>query len=692
MNRNTGVKRTRQKSVIISALDSVADKIYSALRNGFFGRIFTSYTGNVGTIAAKVTGKSAFSDKLDSARRTVAKTIEGSLAAKLYTWLVHYLLSCRVKVYGTVFETFFIYSAVVQVYSFYKSGFSGIPFDLISTLLAAIAVLPLLTSNLPLFTLLAKSPVGRRVLAVTGNRCEGADAYTARGRCNIGFVVGTVLGLATYFIPADLMIKLAIRGIWAMLVFHSPEFGIVSLAFMMPFDKTMMLVAETAIVILSFALKLILGKRTIKLEAVDIAALLFAVMMLIGGVFSMSRASLKPMLVYLCFMAVYFLIVCLIRTGEWLSRCVISAVASGTAVAAYGIFQYLTGRIGFSTKWLDSEMFEDISGRAISTLENPNMLGEYLVMIIPMAAALMLCSETLRRRAMYFLAFGCLGCCLIVTWSRGAWLGMMFAALVFCLIWSKRCLHLFWVLVLSIPFLPIILPQNILLRFASIGNVADTSTSYRLNIWLGTMKMLPSRILSGIGIGEGAWKLVYPHYALTGVSEAPHSHSLYFQIWVEMGFVALVIFVIFLGMMFASNFSMYAKLSDAGDSLISRITPAPLKDAPASERRISPEEYEDRRLRRSRNSFRLMAAAPLCGISGVLVQGFTDYMWYNYRVYLMFWICLGLTAAFARFGRERIAAGESLMDDDSSTAVADITLAKSREKAGQECAGEEGRV
>ena len=87
-----------------------------------------------------------------------------------------------------------------------------------------------------------------------------------------------------------------------------------------------------------------------------------------------------------------------------------------------------------------------------------------------------------------------------------------------------------------------------------------------------------------------------------------------------------------------------------------------------------------------------MAAAPLCGISGVLVQGFTDYMWYNYRVYLMFWICLGLTAAFARFGRERIAAGESLMDDDSSTAVADITLAKSREKAGQECAGEEGRV
>ena len=692
MNKNTGVKRPRQRSVIISVLDSWADKIYQTLRHGFFGRIFTSYTGDVGTIASKATQKSALSDKLDSARRSVAKTIEGSIAAELYARLVRYLLSCRVKVYGTVLETFFIYSAAVQVYSFYKSGFSGIPIELITTLLSAIAVLPLIASNSPLYSLMAASPIGRHILAVTGNRSEGACDCTSRGRCNIGFVIGTILGLATFFVPASLMIKLAVRGVWALLVFHSPEFGIVSLAFMMPFDKTMMLVVETGVVLVSFALKLVLGKRTVKLEAVDIAALMFAVMMLVGGVFSMSRASLKPMLVYLCFMSVYFLIVCLIRTGEWLKRTVISAVASGTAVAAYGIFQYVTGRIGFSTKWLDSEMFEDISGRAISTLENPNMLGEYLIMIIPIAAALMLCSETLRRRVVCFLAFGLLGCCLIVTWSRGAWLGMMFAALVFCLIWNKRCLHLFWVLLLSIPFLPLILPQNILVRFASIGNIADTSTSYRLNIWLGTVKMLPSRILSGIGIGEGAWKLVYPHYSLTGVSEAPHSHSLYFQIWIEMGLLALVIFVVFIGMLFASNFSMYAKLSDAGDSLISRITPAPLKDAALSERRMSPEEYEDRRVRRSRNSFRLMAAAPLCGILGVLVQGFTDYMWYNYRVYLMFWICLGLTAAFARFGRERIATGESLLDDDSSAAVADITLAKSREKSGQMRTGEEGRV
>lgn len=678
MDRNTGVtKRGRPRSVIISALDGAANKIYSALKSGFFGRIFTAYSGNPGVIAERVAKKGAISEKLDVARRAVAKAVETSIARDMYAKFVHYLLSCRVKVYGTVLESFFVYNALVLLYQFFQKRSGGIPVDVISAALAALAVLPLLFSNETLYSLLVSSPIGRRAISVTGNRIEKTDSYESRGRCNIAFVIGTILGIATLAVPASTVVKLTMRAVWTMLAFHSPEFGIVSLAFMMPFDKTMTLVLETSIVVCSFVLKLILGKRTVRLEAVDLAALAFALMMIVGGVFSMSSSSLKPMLVYLCFMCVYFLVVCLIRTGDWLRRCVISAVSSATLVALYGLFQYATGMIGFSTKWLDSEMFEDISGRAISTLENPNMLGEYLVMIIPMAAALMICSESFRRRAGYFLVFGCLGCCLIVTWSRGAWLGMLFAAVVFCLIWSKRWLHMFWVLLLSIPFLPLILPDNILMRFASIGNIADTSTSYRLNIWLGTVKMLPSHIFSGIGIGEGAWKLVYPHYALTGVAEAPHSHSLYFQIWIEMGLIALVIFIVFIAMIFASNFSLYAKLSDVGDSLISRITPAPLKESQNRDSRLTPEEYEDKRVRRSRASMRLMAAAPLCGISGVLIQGFTDYMWYNYRVYLMFWICLGLTSAYARFARERLRAGETLLGDETASAVADIAIAKS---------------
>ncbi len=668
-------KASAEKSVIITTLDGFAEKIYSLLCGGLFGKLFTSYSSYPGLFAERLSRKEKIHDKLDGARRAVARTLESSLAYELYTKLIRCLLSFKVKVYGTAIVTFFMYAAAVSLLGYITDGTGFIPVEFIKYVLLAASAMPLLFSGVGLYKMLGSSRLGRGILKITGNRTEGYETFAPCGRCNIAFLVGTVLGLATYIIPAGTMVRMLFRGIWAMTVFHSPEFGIVSLFFLMPFDTTMTLVAEVGIVFISFMFKLILGKRTVKLEAVDIAALMFGCMMLVGGVFSVSTTSLKPMMVYLCFMSVYFLIISLMRSGEWLGRCIVSAVTAGTAVAAYGLFQYMTGTIGFSTQWLDSEMFEGISGRAISTLENPNVLGEYLVMIIPMAALLFLCRfDGAKKRFMALAAFGCMCLCLIVTWSRGAWLGIMVGALLFCLIWSKRILHMFWVALLALPFLPTILPDNIIARITSIGNVADSSTAYRLNIWLGTIRMLPERIFSGIGIGNGAWKLVYPRYALTGMTEAQHSHSLYFQIWVELGAIALVIFIGFLVMLFMSNFTMYKSLSSAGDSLISRIYTAPVKEGMGFVKMDSARR-EEIRVRRSRSVMRMNAAAPLCGVAGVLIQGFTDNIWYNYRVYLMFWLCLGLCAAYAAFGRDRLASGEKLLyQEDSTRAVADISI------------------
>jgi hypothetical protein len=42
----------------------------------------------------------------------------------------------------------------------------------------------------------------------------------------------------------------------------------------------------------------------------------------------------------------------------------------------------------------------------------------------------------------------------------------------------------------------------------------------------------------------------------------------------------------------------------------------------------------------------------LCGIFAFLVQGLTDYAWYNYRVYLFFWVMLGLAMAVLNLCKE----------------------------------------
>lgn len=48
---------------------------------------------------------------------------------------------------------------------------------------------------------------------------------------------------------------------------------------------------------------------------------------------------------------------------------------------------------------------------------------------------------------------------------------------------------------------------------------------------------------------------------------------------------------------------------------------------------------------------KLFSAAGFCGILAVLLQGVTDYVWYNYRIFLLFWLIIGLTAAIGRTAR-----------------------------------------
>lgn len=662
------------KSVIVSVLDGFADKIYSMLCTGLFGRLFTSYSLFSGELTGKIIRNSKFHDKLDSVRRKVARAIENSIFCKLYTILVKYLVSVRMKVYGTILVTFFLYAAFVSLYMFITGGSIGVPIGFISNFLFALASVPLIFSNAGAYRILASSQIGKAILKLTGNRIGEYRSEVPRGRCNIAFLIGTVLGLSTFFIPVNIFGSILFYTVWSMLAFHSPEFGIVSLFFFIPFDSTVVLAVKVCVVLFSFILKFILGKRTVKFESVDIIAAIFGLMMAVGGVFSISRASYKPMLVYLCFMSVYFLTVSLMKSEEWLGRCIIAAAAAGGIVAVYGVLQYVTGSVAVVSQWLDTEMFSGIAGRVVSTFDNPNVLGEYLVMTIPLTALLFFCRyRDTSKRFSAFAVFVIMCVCLVLTWSRGAWLGMLVGGVFLLLIWNKRVLHALWVVLLAIPILPSVLPDNVIARIMSIGDLADSSTAYRLKIWLGTLKMLPERIFSGIGIGTDAWSTVYPNYALTGVDEAIHSHSLYFQIWVELGGMALVVFLVLILLFLMSNFSMYRSLGMAGDSFIARIS-VPINESINSVITDSP-NYRNNYVENIKCAIRMNAAAPMCGVIGVLVQGFTDNVWYNYRIFLMFWMCLGLSSAYAAFGRERIISGEKhLYNESSSKAVADINI------------------
>jgi hypothetical protein len=274
------------------------------------------------------------------------------------------------------------------------------------------------------------------------------------------------------------------------------------------------------------------------------------------------------------------------------------------------------------------------------------MLAEYLILLFPIAAALLVTKRSAAGKGFSLCACALCGVCIILTWSRGAWLGLLFAGVMFLLIWNHRAMYLLFAGIAAIPFLPLVLPSSIISRFTSIGNLADTSTSYRVNIWRGTMRMLQDYWSCGIGVGEAAWDTVYPRYSLAAIEAAPHSHNLYLQITVECGIVGLILFLAFIFLLLRHNFTFYRRLEDMRQDIAASIRP----DGVALSGQDSARKLESAALSRI-TKLRMEAAAPLCGILAVLVQSFTDYTWYNYRVYLMFWLVAGLSAAYVRLGQ-----------------------------------------
>ena len=367
------------------------------------------------------------------------------------------------------------------------------------------------------------------------------------------------------------------------------------------------------ITFIGYFFKLLRGKRLFKFELIDATILLFAVILLFSGIFSAGGVgSLTAAIMSVILMLGYFLVVNLMRTAKWIKRCVSSLVLSSIIVAVIGVFEYLFGELNLS--WLDRNYFPNIKGRVVSLFENSNVLGTYLIMVFPLALFLFVRQTKSGYKKFLFLGCVALLACNILTWSRGAWLAMLISCSVFFLIYSKKTFRFLVVFGLAIPLLPTILPDNVVTRFLSIGDLADTSTMYRVYTWKGTLSAIKEHLFEGVGYGTEAYQSVYPSYAYTGMEGAEHSHSLFLQVLFAMGICGLIVLIAVLLFSFqqSSEFIRYEKNEES----------------------------------------RLMVAAALSSLIAAIVMGLVDYIWYNYRVFFLFWIILALACSYIRVQKE----------------------------------------
>ena len=83
-------------------------------------------------------------------------------------------------------------------------------------------------------------------------------------------------------------------------------------------------------------------------------------------------------------------------------------------------------------------MFTDIKTRVVSTFENPNVLGEYLLLLIPISLGYMFSERSKYRITMNLGTTILLALCMVFTYSRGNWLGLVIAVALFFMFYNGK--------------------------------------------------------------------------------------------------------------------------------------------------------------------------------------------------------------------------------------------------------------
>lgn len=243
-------------------------------------------------------------------------------------------------------------------------------------------------------------------------------------------------------------------------------------------------------------------------------------------------------------------------------------------VSVYGLQQWFSGTAALAT-WVDPMSPLSKTTRVYSFLGNPNLLAAYLIPAVVLSIMAIFKWPTWMTRALAGVMTVVNGACLVLTFSRGGWIGLVVSLLVLTLLltyWWSIYLPDFWrtwalPIVLGTAIAVIVLATVVVepLRertFSIFAGRGDSSNNYRINVWSAAIDMIKDRPLLGIGPGNTAFNKIYPLYQRPRFS-ALSAYSIILEVAVETGIIGLTCFLWLLLVIFHQGITQLQRLRQA---------------------------------------------------------------------------------------------------------------------------------
>ncbi len=261
-------------------------------------------------------------------------------------------------------------------------------------------------------------------------------------------------------------------------------------------------------------------------------------MFLVSPFFSIAVAGYRATVQYMLW---FFIITRLLRDDRDLKQLYLGMVAVATLIALHGIYQYIIA-VPIPSNWVD-QAETSVRTRVFSIFGSPNIMGDFMVMFAPMAAGMAYYCKDWKAKAFFWCCtFAmCLAC--LFTMSRGAWVAMVVAVLIFALLHDRKL----FLLVLAAGFVALFIPfvaSRIGYLFTD-EFAASTSNGGRGSRWEIGLTYLSESPILGVGLGMFGGAIAMQHKIYSWISYF-YMDNYYLKILVEMGYLGLTFFILLL--------------------------------------------------------------------------------------------------------------------------------------------------
>ena len=292
-----------------------------------------------------------------------------------------------------------------------------------------------------------------------------------------------------------------------------------------------------------------------------------------------------------------------LRDKKRIKKCLGILLFTACLIGIDVLFQKFTGADFIHNKKMVTVGSESALLGVTASFHHYNSLGTYLVFVLSLVLASLISIKDKLQKTFLFALLILLQVCLILTFSRGSWIGLL-AVLILMLFLSpkvNKLVYIFSIFITIIVFLPGIRERTMFI-FAPQGD-AD-----RFLVWQGAFKMIKTHPFLGMGLGT--FMANFQEYVSKSMT-IQYAHNCYLQIWAESGIFALLSFVLFIGSILYKSIKTFKK-----------------------------------------NNSNFILLGFICAFFGFLLQSFFDNQLYSLQLSALFWFMAGVTVALTKQEKE----------------------------------------